>query len=158
MDGKIVPPVANFDFTIDDLSSIAQTELYTYWLKIKADKLMPSRDDFAPTDLPKILPFISMENVVYDPVRFQIRLVGTQTSSLRNSVGMFLDDIPGTEHIISMLKEMVELKKPYFYTSNINWDERKYKTYSSLILPFSEDGENVTLCMACHHSLGVSRY
>lgn len=158
MNREAVPPVANFNFLVDDLSSPEQKELYAYWIRIKADKLMPMRADFNPSDLPKVLPLISMENVIYDPVRFQVRLTGSQTSSLQNSNGKYLDEIPGTEHIVKMLKEMVELKKPYFYESNINWDEKSYKTYSSLIVPFSEDGDNVTLCMACHHALGISKY
>ncbi len=150
-------PTANFAFTPDDLSE-EQAALFDYWNKIKDGRRMPARADFNPIDLPKIIPFLSLEDVSYDPVRFQIRLVGGETLSARNSKGKFLDEIPGTEYIVNMLKEMVERKEPYYYISNINWDERSYKTYSSLVVPFSDDGERVTLAMGCHHTLSINKH
>lgn len=150
-------PVANFDFTIDDLSE-EQKVMLNYWKTLKGERVMPTRREFNPGDVVKVLPYISMENVSYNPVRFRVRLVGTKTLSLQNSVGMYLDDIDGTDEIIDMLKEMVSLKKPYLYSSDIKWDDRRFKTYSSLIVPFSEDGENVTLAMACHHTLAINKY
>ena len=149
-------PVANFDFDINDLSK-EQKELYRYWQTLKGSRLMPKKEEFNPADVVKVLPFISLEDVTYNPIRFQVRLVGTRTLSLQNSVGTYLDEIDGTEEIIDMLKEMVSLKKPYTYTSDIKWDDRRYKTYSSLIVPFSEDGDNVTLAMACHHTLATTK-
>ena len=152
-----IKPVANFDFSIDELSK-EQRLFYEYWLDIKGDRIMPARADFDPADLPKVLPLLSLEDVTYDPVRFQVRLVGSKTSSARDAKGQYLDEIPGTEDILAMLNQMVERKQPYSYTSNIKWDERSYKTYSSLIVPFSEDGERVTLAMACHHTLAINKY
>ncbi len=77
-------PKANFAFTPDDLSE-EQAALYDYWNKIRGSRKMPARADFDPIDLPKIIPFLSLEDVLYDPVRFQIRLVGGETLSARNS-------------------------------------------------------------------------
>jgi len=150
-------PTANFDFSQDDLSK-EQKLFYEYWLKIKGDRQMPARSDFDPVDLPRVIPYLSLEDVTHDPTRFQVRLVGGQTSSARNSKGQYLDEIKGTEDIIHMLKQMVDRKEPYYYISNITWDDRRYKTYSSLIVPYSDDGERVTLAMACHHTLGLTRY
>jgi hypothetical protein len=150
-------PIANFDFSVEDLSH-EQKVFYDYWLELKRDRLMPMRADFNPMKHPRIAAFLSLEDVTYDPVRFQVRLVGGGTSSKRASKGEYLDEIPGTNYIVKMLKQMVERKAPYFYASKINWDERNFKNYSSLIVPFSDDGERVTLCMACHHTLGISKY
>ncbi len=150
-------PVANFYFSQDDLSN-EQKIFYDYWIKIKGDRLMPARSDFDPVDRPRIVPYLSLEDVTYDPIRFQVRLVGGQTSSARDSKGQFLDKIEGTEDIIHMLKQMVERKEPYHYISNITWDDRTYKTYSSLIVPYSDDGDRVTLAMACHHTLKITKY
>lgn len=119
---------------------------------------MPSRDDFDPIDLPKIIPFLSLEDVRHDPLRFQVRLVGGETSSARNAKGKFLDQIEGTEDVIEMLTQMVERREPYHYISNITWDERNYRTYSSLVVPFSDQGDKVTLSMACHHTLSIDKY
>ena len=153
-----IKPVANFNFTIDDLSSEEQVAFYQHWLELKGDKVMPARSDFDPINVPKLLPFLSLEDVEHDPVRFQVRLVGTKTSSLQTAKGLYLDEIDGTEEIVIMLKEMVRRKEPYFYISNVKWDERRYKTYSSLIVPFSDDGERVTLAMACHCTISINKY
>lgn len=150
-------PIANFDFTLDDLSE-EQAALLSYWRQAKGQRLMPKRADFDPVDLPKVIPYLSLEDVTYDPVRFQVRLVGGATSSARNSKGKYLDEFPGTEDVIDMLKQMLKRKQPYHYISNINWDDRSYKTYSSLVVPFSNDGDKVTLAMACHHTLAITKY
>ena len=156
MSGNYIKPIANFDFGVDDLYSPEQKELYQYWLDKKGDRVMPSKVDFDPIDVPRILAFISMENVTHDPLRFEVRLTGSKTSSLEDSKGQFIDEINVTEEILIMLTQMGELKKPYIYTSKINWDKRKYKTYSSLVLPFSDDGINVNLSMSCHHTLKIT--
>lgn len=150
-------PTANFDFSQDDLSE-EQKMLHKYWLETKGDRLMPARSDFNPADLARVVSYLSLEDVTYDPIRFQVRLVGGQTLSARNSKGQFLDEIEGTEDVIHMLKEMVERKEPYYYVSNVTWDNREYKTYSSLIVPYSDDGVRVTMAMACHHTLGITKY
>ncbi len=120
-----IKPVANFDFTVHDLSSEEQKTLYKHWLDLKGDRLMPARADFDPVNVPKVLPYLSLEDVHYDPIRFQVRLVGTKTSSLQSSKGLFIDEVDGTEEIVEMLKEMVKRKEPYFYITNIKWNERR---------------------------------
>ena len=153
-----IKPVANFNFTVDDLSSDEQKIFYQHWLDLKGDRKMPARSDFDPINVPKLLPFLSLEDVHHDPVRFQVRLIGTKTSSLQTAKGLFIDEIEGTKEILVMLEEMVKRQEPYFYISNVKWDDRRYKTYSSLVVPFSEDGERVTLSMACHCTISINKY
>jgi hypothetical protein len=50
------------------------------------------------------------------------------------------------------------IQHTYYYISNINWDERSYKAYSSLVVPFSDDGNRVTLAMGCHHTLSINKH
>ncbi len=139
----------NFDFAKVDLSSAAQVAFYDYWQEIRGDRLMPSKADFDPMRIPQSLPYIVMEGVYYDPLRFKIRLIGSKCKTPNSYLGKFINDIPEIQGVEGLLAESVRTKKPYFYYNDFRLDNGIVKVYSSLVLPFSEDGDTVTIIMAC---------
>jgi hypothetical protein len=53
--------------------------MHEYWRDIRpAGSLMPSRRDFDPAAIPRLLPTIRLYDVHRDPWRFRYRLVGTE--------------------------------------------------------------------------------
>lgn len=55
--------------------------LFDYWDKIRGDFPMPSRADFDPVDIPRLLPFIGLTDIVLPGPRFRYRVVGTAMSA-----------------------------------------------------------------------------
>jgi hypothetical protein len=70
-------------------------ELYQYWLSLRpvAD-VLPGRQHFDPTDIPRLLPWIMLVDVERDPLRFKHRLVGTENVRVKgyDATGQYLDD------------------------------------------------------------------
>lgn len=145
----------NFDFKIDDLSSSEQMGLYKYWLKIKDGQSMPSRIDFDPMAVPRSLPYIIMEDVLYDPVRFRVRLIGSKCRTHGKFLGKIINDFEEMDHITALLINAVKVKKPYYYQGSFRANDNLIREYSSLVLPFSEDGEEVNIFMGCLYFLAV---
>ena len=54
------------------------SDLFRVWDEIRGDRTMPSRRDFNPMAVPALLPYIFMDDVFRDPIRFRFRLVGTE--------------------------------------------------------------------------------
>ena len=110
---------------------------------------MPSRKDFDPMQIPKVLPFIVMEDVLVNPLRFRIRLIGSKCRTPSKLMGKVLDYFPEMDQVANFLKRGTEMRKPYFYFNILDSDKGYIRHYSSLVLPFSNDDENVNIMMGC---------
>lgn len=140
----------NFDFSKDDLSSPEQIAFLEYWQLIRGEKPMPSRIDFDPMKIPASLPHIVMEDVHHDPLRFKIRLIGSKCNIPGSYLGKYIDEMPEMAPAIKMLRNCIKKKKPYFYFDTITMKSGVVRYYSSLVVPFSKDGSDVNILMACH--------
>ena len=57
--------------------------IYRYWDGKRNGRLMPSRADLDPVDIPKLLPDICLVDVVPDARRYVYRLIGTNECAMR---------------------------------------------------------------------------
>lgn len=48
-----------------------------YWERIRGPRRMPSRMDLDPVDVPHLLPYVMLIDVLRDPLDFRFRLLGT---------------------------------------------------------------------------------
>ena len=126
-------------------------EIKELWDSIRGDKAMPSRRDFHPMSVPHLLPYIYMDNVSYDPLGFQIRLVGTAIS--RNlgydATGETRDPKKSQANIWERLIQVSEEKKPILHL-NVHFyeHENNLPNYDCVHLPFSDDGETVNIILS----------
>ncbi|WP_321389827.1 PAS domain-containing protein [Emcibacter sp.] len=134
---------------LSDIEPDLLKELYLYWEKIRGERSMPSRKDFRPTDIPRILPHIAMVDVEHDTGRYLTRLVGTETVKAMgiDLTGRYVNDVPAMSIVLERYNWMVENKKPYIYVDHLSWSEKSYLDYFSVALPFSEDDKKVDIIM-----------
>jgi len=140
----------NYDFSINELSSPEQVAFYEYWQKIKNDKSMPNRASFKPMDIPKVLPYIFMEDVEHNPLRYKVRLIGSKSDVPNEHTGKYLDEISDLDLVIGLLDDLVKVKKPYYYERKMTLANGASKRYSSVVVPFSDDDDEVNIVMSCH--------
>ncbi len=57
--------------------------IYLYWDGKRNGRLMPSRADLDPVDIPKLLPDICLVDVVPDARKYVYRLIGTNECAMR---------------------------------------------------------------------------
>jgi hypothetical protein len=72
-----------------------QRQLYDYWLEKAAGRRMPSRADIKPTQIPRILPSISLVDIEPELGLSRIRLAGTRLREIydREITGMCIQDL-----------------------------------------------------------------
>ena len=99
--------------------------------------------------IPKSLPFLIMEEVFNDPLRFKIRLIGSKCKTPGNYLGKFTNEILEMKDITEIFVKALDFKKPYFYFNSVKHSIDNFELYSSLVLPFSKDDENINILMAC---------
>jgi len=132
-------------------SSSKQCDLYAYWLKIKGDRLMPSRVDMNPADIPYLLSSIWMADVIAgDRIRLKVRLFGTdlvRAFSL-DGTSQLLDQISFTGDIIKRLTDLVRTRKGYYCKCKFPVESEDYRYYSTLSLPMSSDNYTVDIIIS----------
>jgi hypothetical protein len=108
--------------------------LYEYWLVCKGNRRFPSRRDIDPLDFRYLLGHIMLVDVSYDPLRFRVRLRGTEmVQQARYELsGKFLDELPVAEYrnyVIEQCKGLVRRGEPLAVRHNHveNADTRQHR-------------------------------
>lgn len=70
-----------------------QRQLYDYWAKAAAGRVMPARSDISPAHFPRLLPNVSLLERVGS--RLKVRLAGTRLRDIydREITGLYFDEI-----------------------------------------------------------------
>ena len=132
--------------------------VWNYWSRLRADRPMPRRADFDPTEIYACLPYLSVMQYQHEPYRVQFRLVGNEVARLygRNVHGRFLDemdwapqDMVDTAHIYERLYKQAT---PLFGLSYTNFQSKADRVFEWAVFPMSEDGGRVT------HALSIDDY
>jgi hypothetical protein len=123
--------------------------LYEYWLRKCGDRIMPRRADVDPAEIPpRLLPCISLVDVVPDERRYVYRLVGTADAQVRGhdptgksvAEGFFG---PSVEDALGCYDRVVATKAPVLDPIPFTATNGRYSTEETMFLPLSDDGVNV---------------
>lgn len=126
-------------------------EFYEYWRHKAGGRILPSRADLDPLEIPQLLPGIFLIDVVAgSPRRFRFRLVGTRIGELEGELtNRFLDELipgsPGTtmaRHYEEAAEGRISVRR-----ETLRWHtrERQHINYDVLLLPLSRDGATIDM-------------
>jgi len=118
-----------------------------YWEEKRAGRAMPSRADLDPVDIPDLLPFIILIDIVPPESRLRIRLAGTEVCNRfgMDYTGRFLDEIDFgdvREKILADYGHAARSSAPCFTAHRFRKSDRDfYYNIERGIFPLSSDGE-----------------
>jgi hypothetical protein len=143
-----------YNYRDDPLLGIA----LSYWIDKRDDRLMPSRRDIDPVELPaKVLPNLQIIEVIGGGARFRYRLIGTalveaygMDFSGRIADELFPDD--RLNFVQGIYRTVCTTKVPLFSRNKYHTPKDIDLFSSRIYMPLSDDGANV------HHILGVMRF
>lgn len=124
-----------------------------YWNRIRGDRPMPSRRDIRPGEILPLLPHVFLIDVFHPPLRFRVRLAGTEVTSRfgEEVTGRFLDEIDlggRAEPILADYAAVLAERAPVVsYEEYVRRDGR-YMHYRRLLCPLSTDGSEVDMMFA----------
>lgn len=121
-----------------------QKALFAYWEKIKGTYPMPSRADFDPVDIPKLLPFIGLVDIVQPGPKFRYRVVGTVMSARFSQPqdGRFVQEATTPDYGAYLARVYAlpyRLKTPVHITERTGFSMGYEQIYSRLMLPLGRD-------------------
>jgi hypothetical protein len=125
--------------------------LYAYWLSRKGARRFPARRDLDPVDLRYVLGHLLLIDVLRDPLRFRFRLHGSQIVSRvqYDMTGKFVEDMPDPDYrdyVIRRCTGLIVSAEPLSLRRDRTLDGKPY-SYEALWLPFSEDGNEITMLL-----------
>lgn len=132
-------------------------QLYFYWRAKCRGACPPCRADIDPTEIPKLLPYLTIVEVVPDERRFVYRLVGTQEVEIRGQdpTGKSVAEAfygPSLEEALFFYNKVAESAQPVYDDSPFVGPDGRYNDEEMLFLPLSEDGAKVSRILVISRS------
>jgi hypothetical protein len=121
---------------------------FRYWEGKLAGRAMPARADLDPTEIPDLLPWIILVDVV--PGDFRYRLIGTEVRQIaqRDHAGALLSALPGKgpgSVVWSNCEEVVRRKAPFSRSPPYVGPVPHFRSCENLLLPLSADAVAVNM-------------
>jgi len=127
--------------------------IYEYWRsKAPGDALLPGRRHIDPTEIALLLPNVWLVDVVDDPRRFRVRLIGTALvdAGIPLRVGDFIFDrlMPELRHTLAEFESVVRTREPLWYRGPVNLRHETYvHEIERIFLPLATDGRKVDMLL-----------
>jgi hypothetical protein len=149
---ELVAPFEIHEPAAADIRDTRLRRLYEYWLAKKGQRRFPSRKDIDPVDFPYVLGHVMLVDVVRDPLRFRVRVHGTDMVAKAgyDLTGKFLDDHPISDYrhyVMERCEGLVRDGEPLLVWHDRSLDGKR-RRYEALWLPLSDDGQQVTMLLA----------
>ena len=137
---------------ISEAQSPRLRELHAYWSAKRGDRAMPARADIDPLDIPSLLPYLILIDVIPPDDRLKVRLMGTWIVKMFGGdfTGCFLDELElgeAREEILLEYTDAVAVAQPI---CSDHWSRSLGDELFDLeraILPLSADGETVSMLL-----------
>jgi hypothetical protein len=134
------------------LASDTLRQLRDFWLDARNDSKLPARRDIDPIKMPNLLPYITLIDVFYDPLRFRYRLIGTATTELagRDPTGKCLDEeLYGdkAETVNWPLRTCVDSLEPIAIRETVQFVDKNWIVVEELFLPLGKSDDTVDIVL-----------
>jgi hypothetical protein len=122
--------------------------LYDYWDGKRRGRIMPSRADLDPVDIPLLLQYVFLIDVARDPLALRYRVFGTALAALfrRDLTGLEIGAGSQPEHLPGILARYARIlaeRVPFFHRDRMREQANDFTTVERLIVPLSRDGVHV---------------
>jgi hypothetical protein len=128
--------------------------IYDYWRSIAPGAgILPGRQHMDPLEIPKLLPYVWLVDVVGTPRRFRARLMGTalQRSGTPLRPGVYVDDPIRPElkeKVLSDFRFAAETRQPVWFRGPANAPHiSEIYELERIFLPLAADGTNVDMLL-----------
>ncbi len=135
------------------MSSSSLREMRDYWLRLRGDNQIPTREALNPADITRLLPKLVLTDVFEDPQRFRYRLIGTQVTALaeRDATGKWLDEElygDDTEDMLWAYKKCVHDKSPLSLREHVQFVDKSWVVVEVLFLPLGNAERTISILLS----------
>jgi hypothetical protein len=130
----------------------AHEELFAYWAQLKRAGGLPGRGDLDPARIKRLLPTVSLTQVVGQPRDYRLRLAGTGLYGVYGGeiTGKRLTDVynsAAADYWRAELDQVVEERRPRAGHHSMAWRGAAHMTLLWLRLPLASNGKDVDVIL-----------
>ncbi|HEX3917828.1 MAG TPA: PAS domain-containing protein [Caulobacteraceae bacterium] len=130
----------------------AHEELFSYWAGLRRRGALPARRDLDPGRIKRLLPTVSLTQVVGEPRDYRLRLAGTGLYGIYGGeiTGRKLEDVYNTaaaDYWREELDRVVEEGRPRAGHHSMAWRGAAHMTLLWLRLPLATNGKDVDVIL-----------
>ncbi len=129
------------------------------WREVKGSRACPTRDDFAPRHIAKMLPFVTLFRCLPDEGDYEVRIMGGVAVEAHGfnatgwRTGQFEAVYPGYGTTVrAALGHVCAAREPICSAGRLSHVNREFSLYELVMLPLAADGETVD------HILVIAQY
>lgn len=122
-------------------------ELFSYWKSCSRDGALPRWKDLNVTDIPAVVPNLTMIEVKGSPPTFTTILTGTTVVQEvgQDSTNVQVHDVAGADEVAKRLERVVETRSGYLLSNSpVTWASNDFKRHSALVLPSTDENGTIT--------------
>jgi hypothetical protein len=130
----------------------AHEELFAYWAQLRRPGGLPCRGDLDPSRIKRLLPTVSLTQVLREPRDYRLRLAGTGLYGVYGGeiTGKKLTDVynsAAAEYWRAELDQVVEERRPRAGHHSMAWRGASHVTLLWLRLPLATNGSDVDVIL-----------
>ena len=123
-------------------------QIYRYWRSKCVGDRLPKRSDIDPSEIPRLLPQLTIVEVVADERRYIYRLIGTREAEVRGNdpTGKSIAESffgPSLDNVLGCYDKVVATREPLYDDDEYVTPDGRFSDDETLFLPLAEDGQTV---------------
>ncbi|MCK5908527.1 MAG: PAS domain-containing protein [Caulobacter sp.] len=138
----------------------AHQEMFAYWASLRRGAGLPGRVDLHPSNMKRLLPTVSLIDVMREPRDYRLRLAGTGLYGVygREITGKSLTDVYNTAAAEYWRKELVKVvdeRRPGVGVHSLAWRGAPHMSILWLRLPLASNGKDVDMILGYDAVVGA---
>lgn len=138
----------------------AHQEMFAYWASLRRGASLPARVDLDPTSMKRLLPTVSLIDVVNEPRDYRLRLAGTGLYGVygREITGRMIGDVYNKDAFDYWRKELdkvVDERRPGVGVHSLAWRGSPHMSILWLRLPLASNGKDVDMILGYDAVVGA---
>ena len=139
----------------------AHQEMFAYWASLRRGASLPARVDLHPASMKRLLPTVSLIDVVKEPRDYRLRLAGTGLYGVygREITGRTLDDVynaAAADYWRKELDKVVDERRPGVGVHSLAWRGAPHMSILWLRLPLASNGKDVDMILGYDAVVGAA--
>lgn len=138
----------------------AHQEMFAYWASLRRGASLPARVDLHPSSMKRLLPTVSLIDVVREPRDYRLRLAGTGLYGVygREITGRTLNQVYDTaaaDYWRKELDKVVDERRPGVGVHSLAWRGSPHMSILWLRLPLASNGKDVDMILGYDAVVGA---
>lgn len=134
--------------------------MFAYWASLRRGAGLPGRVDLHPANMKRLLPTVSLIDVVREPRDYRLRLAGTGLYGVygREITGKGLSEVYNTaaaEYWRKELDKVVDERRPGVGVHSLAWRGAPHMSILWLRLPLASNGKDVDMILGYDAVVGA---